>query len=129
MSVASADQSSHSPLAAARTRRRATRSRRHGRRPAVRERAYAGTGWEEWRCCSSATALLYLYLSAGIRMLSTWRQARHDSAVVALEREHGQLEHQHEALGRRGTLEEEARQLGMMKQGEQSYIVSGLPDN
>jgi hypothetical protein len=75
-------------------------------------------------------ALLYLYLSAGIRMLSTWHQARSDSAaVVAMEREHKALVRQHEALGRRGTLEAEARRLGMMKSGEQQYIVSGLPSN
>ena len=73
---------------------------------------------------------MYLYLSAGIRMLSTWRQARYDSATVAaLEREHRLLERQHNALGRRGTLEEDARRLGMIKPGEQSYVVSGLPDN
>ena len=75
-------------------------------------------------------ALLYLYLSAGVRMFSTWRQARRDSAaVVALEREHRLLLRQHEALGSRATLEAEARKLGMMKAGERQYIVSGLPDN
>jgi hypothetical protein len=77
-----------------------------------------------------AATLLYLYLSAGIHMLSTWSQSRHDSATVAaMEREHVVLKRQHEVLGRRGTLEEEARQLGMIKQGEKSYIVSGLPQN
>jgi cell division protein FtsB len=77
-----------------------------------------------------AAALLYLYLSAGIHMLSTWSQSRHDSATVAaMERENVVLKRQHEVLGRRGTLEEEARQLGMIKQGEKSYIVSGLPGN
>ncbi len=77
-----------------------------------------------------AAALAYLYLSAGIRMLSTWRQARTDSAtVIALKHEKGLLKRQHEALGRRETTEEEARRLGMMKRGEQSYIVSGLPNN
>ncbi len=75
-------------------------------------------------------ALAYLYLSAGIRIFSTWRQARSDSAQVgALEREHTILQHQHEALGRRGTVEEEARRLGMMNIGEQSYVVTNLPDN
>lgn len=75
-------------------------------------------------------ALFYLYLSAGIHMLSTWRQARHDSATVAaLEREHALLARHHGALIRRGTVEEEARRLGMIKQGEQTYIVSGLPNN
>jgi hypothetical protein len=75
-------------------------------------------------------ALLYLYLSAGIHVLSTWSQDRHDSAAVsAMQREHATLVRQHEALGRQGTLEAEARRLGMMKKDEQPYIVSGLPNN
>jgi hypothetical protein len=75
-------------------------------------------------------ALLYLYLSAGIHMLSTWSQARGvRSAVTAMQREHATLVREHEALGRQGTLEAEARRLGMMKRGEQPYIVSGLPNN
>jgi hypothetical protein len=72
--------------------------------------------------------LLYLYLSAGIRMLSTWDQARTDrSAVSALEVEHDALVREHESLGRQGTIEGYARRLGMMKKGEQQYIVTGLP--
>ena|ERR1700691_478352 len=75
-------------------------------------------------------ALAYLYLSAGVRIYSTWRQARGDRAqVAALEHEHVLLQHQHEALARRGTVEEEARRLGMMHSGEQSYVVTGLPNN
>ena len=75
-------------------------------------------------------ALFYLYLSAGINMWSTWRQARGDSAaVLAMERENRLLVRQHEALGRQATLEAEARGLGMMNKGEQPYIVSGLPNN
>jgi uncharacterized membrane protein len=75
-------------------------------------------------------ALVYLYLSAGVHMLSTWRQSRHDSAAVAtMEREHSALVHQRAVLTGAGTLETEARQLGMMKSGEQPYVISGLPDN
>jgi len=75
-------------------------------------------------------ALAYLYLSAGLRMFSTWRQSRHDHAMVsAMEREHRSLLRQHDTLSRRGTLEAEARRLGMMKAGEQPYVVSGLPQN
>jgi hypothetical protein len=74
--------------------------------------------------------LLYLYLSAGIHMLSTWSQARRDSAaVVAMQREHEVLVRQREALSRKGTVEAEARQLGMMKAREQPYVVTGLPSN
>jgi hypothetical protein len=109
------------------------RARRDRQVGAARARAGTRVRWDRLGTVALllvGLALLYLYLSVGIRMLSTWRQARHDSAAVAaMEREHVTLERQHETLGRRGTLEEEARQLGMMKAGERSYIVSGLPNN
>jgi len=95
----------------------------------------AGTGVRWDRLGSLAMlcvlgALVYLYVSAGLHMLSTWHQARSDSAAVsAMEREHRQLLLQHEALGRRATVEAEARRLGMINKGEQQYIVSGLPNN
>lgn len=75
-------------------------------------------------------ALLYLYLSAGIRMLSTWRQSRHDSATVAtMEREHKALVRQRESLGRQGTIEMQARNLNMKKPNERQYVIPGLPSN
>jgi hypothetical protein len=75
-------------------------------------------------------ALLYLYLSAGVHMFSTWRQSSHDkAAVVKLEREHTLLVRQRATLTKQSTLEGEARQLGMMKKGEQPYVMSGLPAN
>ncbi len=75
-------------------------------------------------------ALVYLYMSAGIRIYSTYREARSDSTqLAALEHEHVLLVHEHEALGRRNTVEAEARKLGMMKAGEQPYVVTGLPNN
>jgi cell division protein FtsL len=75
-------------------------------------------------------ALIYLYVSAGVRIYSTWGQARSDRVQLAgLEREHVQLMHQHEALGRHSTVEEEARRLGMMHVGEQPYVIPGLPNN
>jgi hypothetical protein len=75
-------------------------------------------------------ALVYLYASAGVHMLSTWHEARRESAAVAtMEREHRSLVGQRAALTAPGTLETEARQLGMMKPGEQPYVVTGLPNN
>lgn len=75
-------------------------------------------------------ALAYLYLSAGVHMLSTWRQSRHDSAVVStLRHEHALLLRQHETLSKQSTLEAEARQLGMMKKNEQPYLVGSLPND
>jgi cell division protein FtsB len=75
-------------------------------------------------------ALLYLYLSAGISLLSTWKEARVDSAQVAtLERQHAALEAQRATLNGPGTLVREARRLGMMRPGEQTYMITGLPSN
>jgi hypothetical protein len=75
-------------------------------------------------------ALAYLYLSAGVHLLSTWREARGDSAKVATMRhENKLLKDKHEALGRRGTVEAEARRLNMMKPNERPYIITGLPNN
>lgn len=73
-------------------------------------------------------ALVYLYASAGLHMFSTWRQSRHvDATVAGMQREHRLLVRQHDALNAPGTLEAEARQLGMMRKGEQPYVISGLP--
>ncbi|MCW3030654.1 MAG: Septum formation initiator [Solirubrobacterales bacterium] len=75
-------------------------------------------------------ALLYLYLSAGLHMYSTWGQSRHDNAAVAsLQREHRVLLRQHEALARQGTTEAQARLLGMKRANERQYEISGLPPN
>jgi len=73
-------------------------------------------------------ALLYLYLSAGIRMFSTWSEAHRNSAAVAsLQREHEALVRAHASLARQATVEAQARKLGMVRPGEQPYIISGLP--
>jgi len=75
-------------------------------------------------------ALLFLYLSAGIRMLSSWQQSRHDRATVtAMQREHAKLVREREALGRRGSTEMQARRLGMKKPNERQYVMPNLPAN
>jgi cell division protein FtsB len=75
-------------------------------------------------------AIVYLYLSAGVTLFSTWRQSKTDSAqAAALERQNRILVHQHDALAAQGAIQAEARRLGMIRPGEQSYVVSGLPAN
>jgi cell division protein FtsB len=74
--------------------------------------------------------LVYLYASAGVRMLSTWEQSRHDNAVVAgLEREHVRLQRQNELLTGPQAVETQARALGMTRSGEQPYLITGLPND
>jgi cell division protein FtsB len=75
-------------------------------------------------------ALLYLYLTAGVSLVSTWKEARGDSAqLTALERQHASLEAQHAALASPITVMREARRLGMVRPGEQTYVITGLPSN
>jgi hypothetical protein len=74
--------------------------------------------------------LAYLYLSAGVHLVSTWHEARGESAKVArMQREHKTLERQHEALGSPGAVEAQARKLGMMRHDERPYILGNLPNN
>jgi cell division protein FtsL len=75
-------------------------------------------------------ALLYLYLSAGISVWSTWHEARRNTTLVSqLERQNRELLAQHTSLTQRSTILAEARRLGMQKPNEQSYVVQGLPQN
>ena len=75
-------------------------------------------------------AIVYLYLSAGVRLFSAWGESKRDNAQASvLEREHKALQQQHALLSSPGTVQAEARRLGMIHPGEQAYIVSGLPGN
>jgi cell division protein FtsB len=75
-------------------------------------------------------AIVYLYLSAGVRLFSAWGESKRDSAQVrVLERQNRALQQQHAALASPGMVQAEARRLGMIHPGEQAYIVSGLPSN
>lgn len=75
-------------------------------------------------------AIAYLYLSAAVSLLSTWQESKRDRAqVMALEQQGRALTRQHAVLTSQGTLQTEARRLGMVRTGEQAYVVSGLPPN
>jgi cell division protein FtsB len=75
-------------------------------------------------------AIVYLYLSAGLRLFSAWDESKRDNAQTSvLERRHKALQQQHALLSSRDTVQAEARRLGMIHPGEQAYIVSGLPGN
>ena len=73
-------------------------------------------------------ALLYLYASAGVKMLSTWRQSRRDDAAVGvLGSEHRRLEAERRHLEATETVELEARRLGMIGKNERPYLLPGAP--
>jgi cell division protein FtsB len=74
--------------------------------------------------------LVYLYVSPGLRLLSTEHEAGSErSQAATLERQNAQLRARRNALERSGTIEQEARQLGMVRPGEQGYVIQGLPNN
>ncbi len=75
-------------------------------------------------------ALLYLYLSAGLSLLSSRSEITQNAAQVeGLEREHTRLMRQHRTLLSPAHEQEEARALGMEWPGEHVYEVRGLPSN
>jgi len=75
-------------------------------------------------------AIAYLYLSAGLRLFSVWGESKRDAAQVrALEGQNRRLQRQHSLLASPGSVQTQARRLGMIRRGEQAYVVSGLPNN
>ena len=75
-------------------------------------------------------ALVFLYLSTGLHMLSSWRQSRHtDARVAQMQAEHSRLVSEHNRLSSQPNLEQSARALGMQRPNEQTYIIDGLPKN
>jgi cell division protein FtsB len=81
------------------------------------------------------TALLVLlllvalaYVGPARSLLSTWRASHAQEAHLrALQREHAALTARAKALRDPRTLQAEARALGMVRPGERSYVVRGLP--
>jgi cell division protein FtsB len=72
--------------------------------------------------------LIYLYINPLRTYLSTWQEATTKRTEVArLQHEHDQLVHRQRALRSRGSIETEARRLGMVKPDERAYIIRGLP--
>lgn len=75
-------------------------------------------------------AIGYLYLNGALSLLSAWKESRRDSAqVITLERQGRVLMRQHAALVAQGAVQAQARKLGMIRPGEQAYVLSGLPSN
>ncbi|TMK38954.1 MAG: hypothetical protein E6G56_12775 [Actinobacteria bacterium] len=75
-------------------------------------------------------ALLYLYLGAARSYLSSTQQAHRQGADIRrLESDNARLRARRSALERPSALEQEARQLGMIRPGERPYVIEGLPPN
>lgn len=69
-----------------------------------------------------------LYVQHTLSYLSTRAQAEQQLAVVArLVRANAQLVERRHALNDPATIQHDARALGMVRSGEHSYVIMGLP--
>jgi cell division protein FtsB len=70
------------------------------------------------------------YVGPARSLLSTWRDANaKQTQLQTLEREHEALLRRARDLRDPRTVQAEARRLGMVKPGERSYVVRGLPED
>lgn len=123
----------HVPAPGTRTTRPVVRPvRSPAARPAARA-AHAGRNirWDR----VGRTALLFVLLGiVGLFVgpLHSYWATRHEAAsrhneVVRLQHENARLKGRRAALRSKGTLEKEARRLGMVRPGERPFVVTGLP--
>ncbi len=77
---------------------------------------------------ATLVVILLLYLSPAKRWFeqSSTAGAQHQE-LRELQRDNRELERRVRALDSPGALEREARGLGMVKQGERSYVIENLP--
>jgi cell division protein FtsB len=75
-----------------------------------------------------AVLLALLWVRPLLTLVSTQREAQAKRGQVAeLQREHRDLVRRQSALRRAGSVELEARRLGMVRPSERAYVVKGLP--
>ncbi len=71
-----------------------------------------------------------IYAQRTLAYFSTSAQASHQLAVVTrLERENAALTRQQNALNQPATIVRDARALGMVRPGEQPYVLTGHPSH
>jgi cell division protein FtsB len=72
--------------------------------------------------------VLGLYVKPTLTWIGTWRESHAKQAQVqALEKRNRELKARRAQLSSPGTVEREARRLGMVRPGERPYVVEGLP--
>ena len=72
--------------------------------------------------------MLYLYVGPTLAWFDAYKEAGERRAEVASLKAHNRtLRNRRDQLKRPGTLEREARLRGMVRAGERTYVVQGLP--
>ncbi|HEY1591476.1 MAG TPA: septum formation initiator family protein [Solirubrobacteraceae bacterium] len=73
-------------------------------------------------------AVVGLYLQQGLSLFSVKNQADQQRGIVQrLITQNKQLARQQKALNDPATIQQDARELGMVMPGERPYVVTGLP--
>jgi cell division protein FtsB len=81
-----------------------------------------------WALIAVFAFVLYLYIGPAASWISTYHDAKKKRAeVAALKAENLRLRERRKELRDPASLEREARRLGMVKAGEKSYVIQGLP--
>jgi cell division protein FtsB len=82
-----------------------------------------------WALIGVFGLVLYLYIGPAATWVRTWHEAsaKRDE-VAALQAENRRLRARERELSRPTALEREARRLGMVKAGERTYVIEGLPN-
>jgi cell division protein FtsB len=81
-----------------------------------------------WALIAVLGFVLYLYVGPAATWVSTYREAERKRADVAkLQAENRELRERRRELRDPAALEREARRLGLVKAGEKSYVIEGLP--
>ena len=81
-----------------------------------------------WALIAVLGFVLYLYIGPAASWVSAYREAgRKRAEVAALKAENARLRERRRELKDPAALEREARRLGMVKAGEKSYVIEGLP--
>jgi len=91
----------------------------------------SGIRWDRLARIALLTVLL-LVAAIGVRGLASFMSTRAEDSqqlaiVQQLERQHSQLVAQDRALQQPSTVIRDARALGMVRVGEQPFVVTGLP--
>ena len=81
-----------------------------------------------WALIAVLGFVVYLYIGPAASWVSTYKEAkRKRSEVASLKAENRRLRDRRRELRDPAALEREARRLGMVKAGEKSYVIEGLP--
>ncbi len=81
-----------------------------------------------WALICVFAFVIYLYIGPARTWVTTYGEAKRKRREVAQARAHNErLKTRKAELSKPGAVELEARRLGMVKAGEKSYVIEGLP--